>query len=159
MIDNGISNSNESSPPDGIPMPIVKLTRWVILMGVGLGLIFQQPLLTTVLFLVLLPAVLLGRRGSLIVFFGKRLFSKKKLAAAEREDARLARFNNTIATVLLGTAQIAFFLDADSIGWIFSGMVALAAAVALAGFCVGCYFYFQYKMQRYRLLELLTRKG
>ncbi|MBW1940726.1 MAG: DUF4395 family protein, partial [Deltaproteobacteria bacterium] len=36
-------------------------------------------------------------------------------------------------------------------GWILSLMVAVAAGIALAGFCVGCFLYFQYKMLRYRL--------
>jgi hypothetical protein len=33
-------------------------------------------------------------------------------------------------------------------------MVALAAGVALAGFCVGCFIYYQLKLQRYRLLGI-----
>ena len=144
-------NSGTGIPPDGIPMPIVKLNRWLLLGGIAAGFLTQQPLFTTALFLLLLPAVVFGRRGSLVVLVGRRLFAKK-IPTAEREDFRLARFNNAIATVLLGAAQIAFLLGEPIVGWILSGMVALAAAIALAGFCVGCFLYFQFKMQRYRLL-------
>ena len=49
-----------------VPMPIVRLNRWTLLTGISLGLVFQQPLVTTFLFLILLPAVLWGQRRSLI---------------------------------------------------------------------------------------------
>ena len=81
---------------------------------------------------------------------GKKLFAEK-LPGSDYEDVRLMRFNNTIATVMLGLAQIAFLFGAPLIGWVFSLMVAVAAGIALAGFCVGCFLYFQFKMWRYRL--------
>ena len=61
------------------------------------------------------------------------------------------RFNNTIAAVLLGGAQLAFLLGFDVVGWLLSVAVAVAAGVALAGFCLGCFFYYRYRMNRYRL--------
>jgi hypothetical protein len=137
-----------------IPLPIVKLNRWVLVVGIIGGLLLQQPLFTTVLFVVLLSAVLFGRRGSLIFQVGKRLFAKRNAAALradEVEDPRLMRFNNTIAAVLLGGAQLAFLLGFDVVGWLLSVAVAVAAGVALAGFCLGCFFYYRYRMNRYRL--------
>src|SRR5438093_7623834 len=104
------------APPDGIPMSIVKLNRWVLVVGILGGLIARQPLATTALFLVLLPAVLLGSRGSLIFFMGRRLFARR-FATDEREDRRLMRFNNSIALLLLGAAQVAFLLDIPQLGW------------------------------------------
>ena len=50
----------------GVPLPLVKLSRWVLVVGVVSGLLLQQPLFTTVLFVMMLSAVLFGRRGSLI---------------------------------------------------------------------------------------------
>ena len=61
------------------------------------------------------------------------------------------RFNNSIAAILLGSAQIAFLLGAPIAGWILSGCVAVAAAVALAGFCFGCFLFYQFNLQRFRL--------
>jgi hypothetical protein len=133
-----------------IPMPIVKLNRWTLVTGIVVGLVLQQPLFTTALFAILVPAVLFGQRGSLIFQTGKRLFAKQN-ATAIKEDRRLMRFNNSIAVILLGLAQIAFLFGATVLGWVFAGMVALAASVALAGFCVGCFLYFQFKLNRYRL--------
>lgn len=136
--------------PEGIPMPIVKLNRWIILTGIVIALVTRQPLITTALFLLLLPTIIFGQRWSLVSHLGKRLFAKRNLSA-EREDRRLMHFNNSIATVMLGLAQLAFLLGVPMIGWILSLLVAVAAGIALAGFCVGCFLFFQYKMLRYRL--------
>jgi hypothetical protein len=122
-----------------------------MLTGVTLGLILQQPLITTALFLILLPAVLWGQRRSLIFQVGKRLLASR-IAGAEGEDRRLMRFNNTIALALLGLAQVAFLLGLTVVGWALSLMVAAAAGVALAGFCFGCYLFLRFKLYRYRLL-------
>lgn len=133
-----------------IPLPLVKFNRWVLLTGILLGLALQQPLFTTLLFVVLVPAVLFGQRRSLIFQIGKRVFAKQ-IPSAEREDRRLMRFNNSIAMILLGAAQIAFLLHASVVGWALALMVAIAAGIALAGFCVGCFLYYQFRIQRYRL--------
>jgi hypothetical protein len=72
------------------------------------------------------------------------------------EDPRLMRFNNALAAIILGTAQLAFLFHAPLIGWIFSGLAALAAAVALAGFCFGCFLFYQFKLNRARLFGSTT---
>ncbi len=136
---------------DGIPMPVVTLNRWVLACGVVAGLVLQQPLFTTALFLVLAAAVAGGSRCSLIYQTGVRLFSRR-VATAPREDRGLMRFNNSIALTLFGLAQVAFVAGAPALGWALSLMVAVAASIALAGFCFGCFLYFQFKLQRFRLL-------
>jgi hypothetical protein len=37
------------------------------------------------------------------------------------------------------------------VGWALSLAVAVAAGVALAGFCVGCFLYLRFNMYRHRL--------
>jgi hypothetical protein len=61
------------------------------------------------------------------------------------------RLNNALAAIFLGAAQIAYVLHAPLVGWICTAFVALAAAVALAGFCVGCFLFYQFKLNRARL--------
>lgn len=134
-----------------IPLPIVKLNRWTLLGGVLVSFALQQPLITTFLFVILLLAVLGGQKYSLIFQIGSRVFARQN-ETAEKEDRRLMRFNNSIATTLFGLAQIAFLLKLGWLGWAFSLMVAAAAGVALAGFCFGCFLYYQFKLNRYRLL-------
>ena len=137
---------------DGVPEPIVRLNRLVLLVTTLCGVALQQPLVTTALFFILLAAVLGGPRYSLIFRAGSLLFGAR-LNTAPREDRGLMRFNNSIAVLLYGLAQLAFVAGVPTLGWALSLMVATAAAVALAGFCFGCFLYFQFKLQRYRLLQ------
>ena len=134
----------------GIPFPIVTLNRAVLLAGIAAAIVFQQPMVTTALFIIILFAALFGRKGSLIFFIGSHLLAKQNLKA-KTEDQRLMRFNNSIAAILLGAAHIAFLAGAPLVGWIFSAIVAVASMVALAGFCFGCFLYYHYNMQRFRL--------
>jgi hypothetical protein len=135
---------------NGIPMPIVQLNRSVNIVGVLAALALHQPLITTAVFVIMACATIFGSRGSLVFQIGKRAFAKAN-ATAETEDRRLMRFNNTLAAVMLGLAQICFALHAPLLGWIFCCMVVVAATVAMAGFCVGCFLFFRFKMARYRL--------
>ena len=99
--------------PD-IPLPIVALNRAVIVLTVLAGLLLDWPILTTLLFVVLLGAVLLGPGGSLVFQVGRRVFARQVALAVETgqtEPAILMRFNNSIAVVMLGLAQVAFLAD------------------------------------------------
>lgn len=133
-----------------IPMPIVLLNRWTLLLGVIAAVVLQQPLITTALFAIFGAAAFFGSRGSLIYQIGSRVFARRN-ATAETEDRRLMRFNNTLGASFLCLAQIAFLAHAPLAGWILASFAALAAALALAGFCVGCYLYVRFKIERYRL--------
>ncbi|MFZ4525435.1 MAG: DUF4395 domain-containing protein [Chlorobium sp.] len=151
-----MSSSTTSATCVGIPLPIVKLNRLVLLAGIAAAIVFQLPIVTTALFVIILSAVVFGKNGSLIFFIGSRLFAKQNKDAAT-EDPRLMRFNNSIAALLLGGAQIAFLSGAPLVGWIFSGIVAVAATIALAGFCFGCFLFYQFKLQRFRLFGSLQQ--
>jgi hypothetical protein len=133
-----------------IPLSIVRLNRSTILLGVILAFVLHAPSITTALFVIVALAAAFGRRASLIYRVGM-LVLRPSASGPEGEDPRLMRFNNTIAATLLGAAQLAFLAHAPLLGWIFSGIVALAAAVALAGFCFGCYLFYQFKLNRARL--------
>jgi membrane associated rhomboid family serine protease len=145
-----MSSTATSATCVGIPLPIVKLTRVVLLVGIASAIMFQLPIVTTALFVIILSAVVFGKNGSLIFFIGSRLFAKQNKNAAT-EDPRLMRFNNSIAAILLGGAQIAFISGAPLVGWILSGIVAVAATIALAGFCFGCFLFYQFNLQRFKL--------
>jgi hypothetical protein len=139
-----------SCDPSGIPAPIVKLNRWTLVIGILAAFVLQQPLITTLLFLVVASAALFGRRGSLIFAIGSRLFKRQNaeaLAAERYDDRRVMRFNNAVAAIMLVGAQVAFLLGATVVGWVLALAVAAAAAVALAGFCVGCYLYTQWHIR------------
>ncbi|HWQ25767.1 MAG TPA: DUF4395 domain-containing protein [Chlorobaculum sp.] len=148
-------STSTSSP--GIPLPIVKFNRWLLLGSISTAIVIQQPIITSILFVLLFPAVVFGRKASPIFLVGSKLFAEKN-QSAPTEDAGLMRFNNSIALILLGGAQIAFIAGAPIAGWILSGFVAVAAAVALSGFCFGCFLYYQFNLQRYRLFGQAGKK-
>lgn len=148
------AGGRNQTAPDGIPYPIVTFNRWVLVSGIVTAFLLRVPLITTALFLILLAAVLFGPRYSLIFQVGRRLFASR-LAAAEREDRRLMRFNNSIAAIMLGLAQAAFLAGFAAVGWALALVVVVAAAVALAGFCAGCFLYYQFRLQRARLFSRL----
>jgi len=150
-MNNSVTAPAAAQADGGIPVPIVTLNRWVIVVSLVVGFLLQQPLISTVLLVVLLAAVLFGPRGSLIFQVGKRLLARH-LAGAEREDRRLMRFNNSIAVALLAVAQVAFALGVPLLGWALCGLLITAASVALAGFCLGCYLFYQFKLHRYRYI-------
>lgn len=134
----------------GIPNPIVKLNRSMLLTGAIAALILGLPAITTALFVIVALAAIFGRRGSLVYVVGSRLFPRRNaraLAVGAYEDPRMMRFNNTLAAIMLGLAQIAFLLSWSTLGWVFTVAVATAAGVALAGFCVGCFIFTQYRIR------------
>jgi hypothetical protein len=145
-----VREAEQQSECRDVPLPIVKLNRWTLALAITGSWLLSWPLVTAVLFAILLLAVLFGQQYSLIFQIGRRLFASR-LALAEQEDWRLQRFNNSIAVVLLGLAQVAFLLGYATVGWVLALMVALAATVALAGFCLGCFLYYQFKLNRFRL--------
>ncbi len=139
-------------------MPIVTLNRSLIVTGAALALLTQQPLISTALFALILPAAILGRRASLVYWLGKRLLARQ-IAQPDVliEDPQTQRFNNILATLMLGFAQLAFVIQNPALGWVFVGMVLVAATVALLGFCVGCFIYYQLRLNRHRLVQWATK--
>jgi membrane associated rhomboid family serine protease len=150
-----ISAMTTASAPTatGIPMPIVTANRVVIVTTLLVAFVTQQPWLTTLLLVVLLGSVLVGPKGSVVYQGASRLMASRVAAAraaGDIEDRRLMRFNNTIAVLMLAAAQVAFLAGSSALGWIFCGVVVLAASVALAGFCVGCFLFYRLRLLQYR---------
>ena len=148
-----MSNASESELSDCltlIPLPIVHLNRLTILLGVILAYVLHMPLITTAIFIMVGLAAIFGRRASLIYRFG-RLLLRPVENVTDGEDPRLMRFNNALAAIILGAAQVAFALRVPLLGYAFAAIAALAAAIALAGFCFGCFLFYQFKLNRARI--------
>lgn len=136
-----------STNPTHIPLPVVNFSRWTCIVVITLAMVLNLPILTTVLLIVYAPPVFLGRQYSLVGQLGKRLFAAQ-IPAAQCEDNRLIHFNNTLIVTLLTLAQVFFALNAPTWGWVFALMVVAANGLALAGFCIGCVFFFGLKFDR-----------
>ncbi len=63
-------------------------------------------------------------------------------------------FNQWIATVCLGLAITAFYFNFILVGYLFSVMVAIAAGVALMGYCIGCTIRYRYMMWKHNRAKL-----
>ena len=79
-----------------------------------------------------------------------KLFLKKELKSYIPEDWEQQQFNQKIAVACLGIAFLGFLLGWTSIGFIFTTLVAVAAFIAINGFCVGCFILFQWKQYQSR---------
>lgn len=145
----------KSASPLDIPLPIVNFSRVVYVATLTVAAAAQQPLITSVLLVVVTLGVVGGARWNLLGLVG-RILIKKRIAAnpaVPLEDARLIRFNNSIVIVLLAAAQVAFWLtQTPLVGWIFVGLIIAASVAALAGYCVGCIIYYQFKLHKYKFL-------
>lgn len=125
--------------PHAIPRPLVRLNQWTILLSViltwitGVTWILAIPLVANLLGVLynFNPIIRLGRQ-----------FLKKAPTAYIPEDAQQQKFNSSIASFCLAGGFIAFLLQWQIVGYIFTGMVAIASSLAIAGFCIGCFLHF-----------------
>ncbi len=125
-----------------IPIPYVRANQTGIVLLVVLAIIFQQPFLIAALWAIQVIGLWQGVRANLIVQLAAPLLHGR-IAGAQTEAAELQRFNNSIAVILLTLSVVSFWLMPGSwVGYLFAGMVAAAAFVAICGFCVGCFFIF-----------------
>jgi len=133
-----------------IPRPLVKTNQTVIVISV---------LLTwaTDLEAFLLVPLLAGLMGLVFSFnpimeVAKR-FLKKPTKAYIPEDWEQQQFNQKIAVACLAIGYISFVLGWNVVGYIFTTLVALAAFIAILGFCIGCFILFQWKQYQYRRIH------
>lgn len=131
-----------------VPIPLVNFARSCHVGAVVIGFALHWPWLVTIDFLLIVCTLVGG--PSFYAIVGKMLL-KRRLSGAEVEASGLVRFNSALAAVLYLCAIVAFVLQWWLIGWILAGMVALASATALCGYCIGCTLYYQFKLNRYRI--------
>ncbi|OXS66019.1 hypothetical protein B1B04_24610 [Lysinibacillus sp. KCTC 33748] len=135
------------SQPHAIPRPLVRLNQWTILISViltwisGIFWILAIPLIANLL------GVLCNVNP--IIRVGK-LFLKKAPSTYIPEDAQQQKFNSSIASLCLAGGFLGYCLKWQVVGYIFTGMVAVASSIAIAGFCIGCFLHFQLKQWQYR---------
>jgi hypothetical protein len=127
-----------------IPLPLIRLNQSTIVLLVATGIFLQQPLLIYITLVIQLLGLLTEGKANPVIALGKLLLGSR-LKNAEKQAAELNRFNNSIAVILLGIATLLLNLEINLIGYIAAGFVAVAAFVAICGYCIGCTMYYQYK--------------
>lgn len=130
-----------------IPRPLVKTNQWVIVISVLLTWVSGQEWFLFVPFIAGLMGLVFGYNP--IMQLAKR-FLRRDLKEYIPEDWEQQQFNQKIAVLCLGSGFIGFFFGVNSLGYIFTSLVAVAAFVAINGFCIGCFILFQWKQYQYR---------
>jgi hypothetical protein len=79
-----------------------------------------------------------------------KLFLQRRPSEYAQEDRDQQRFNQMIASACLLLGMIGYSLHWMILALVFTIMVALAAFIAILGFCIGCFILFQWKQYQYR---------
>ena len=130
-----------------IPRPLVKTNQWVIVLSVVLTWVSGQEWFLLVPFIAGLMGLLFGFNP--IMQIAKR-FLRKDAKSYIPEDWEQQQFNQKIACLCLGLGFVGFFAGWNVMGYLFTILVAVAAFVAILGFCIGCFILFQWKQYQYR---------
>ena len=78
-----------------------------------------------------------------------RQFLRKPLSEYAAEDRIQQQFNQCIAVICLAIGLAAYAAHWTIVAYVFTAIVALAAFVAILGFCVGCFIRYQWSQYRY----------
>lgn len=125
-----------------IPQPLVRTNQWFILLSVvitwltGVEMILAIPLIAGLLGLIFHYNP---------VMRAAKLFLKKAPSSYIPEDYDQQQFNQLIAVICLAGGLLSYLFGFNALGHFFTAMVALAAGIAILGFCIGCFIRFQWK--------------
>ncbi|MBO7748944.1 DUF4395 domain-containing protein [Paenibacillus sp. MWE-103] len=126
---------------DEVPLHRVRGNQLGILLSVIAAIAAQQ------YWILLLPLAvqLVGRAYGVRYNLFVRALSPLLPASAKTESRELLRFNNLLAILFLAVALLGFALGIETLAYVSLGMLAAAVVLALSGFCLGCFMYFQWK--------------
>ncbi|AGX06759.1 hypothetical protein B14911_12957 [Bacillus sp. NRRL B-14911] len=123
-----------------IPRPLVRTNQWFIVISVVASWLTGQEWILAIPLIAGLMGLLFGFNP---IMRAARTFLKKEPSAYLPEEWDQQQFNQVIAVVCLAGGLVSYSLGFTVLGHIFTIMVALAAFVAILGFCIGCFIRFQ----------------
>jgi hypothetical protein len=133
----------------GIPNIWIKTNQALIAALTLVSLLTQNWWLLTLVFFVQVIAYRFGIQYNLFIRLTK-VFWQNRLDVNDVQAYELARFNQTLAVIMLFAASISGAAGFPIGAYIFGGMVTAAATAAVLGYCIGCTIYFQYKQFKAR---------
>ncbi|CQR55613.1 DUF4395 domain-containing protein [Paenibacillus riograndensis] len=138
---------HEVAASKGIPRPLVKTNQAFIVLSVLLSWITAQ-------YWILALPLAAGLSGLIfqynpVIKLAAR-FLRKERSAYVLEDPEQQQFNQGIAVFCLAAGLLSFLAGWTVAAYIFTAMVAVAATVAILGFCIGCFIHYQWRMYTYR---------
>ena len=130
-----------------IPRPLVRTNQWIIFLSVILTWITGEAWILAIPLVANLTGILFNFNPIMKV---ARVFLIQEGKTYIPEDVTQQKFNACIAVFCLGVGLISFLAGWMIIGYVFTIMVAVASFIAILGFCVGCFIFFQLKQFQYR---------
>ncbi|WP_336989794.1 DUF4395 domain-containing protein [Bacillus infantis] len=123
-----------------IPRPLVRTNQWFIVISVAASWLTGQEWILAIPLIAGLMGLLFGFNP---VMRAARTFLKKSPSSYIPEEWDQQQFNQVIAVVCLAGGLLSYAFRFTILGHLFTIMVALAAFVAILGFCIGCFIRFQ----------------
>ncbi|MGM0791347.1 MAG: DUF4395 domain-containing protein [Bacillota bacterium] len=123
-----------------IPRPLVRTNQWFIVISVVASWLTGQEWILAIPLIAGLMGLLFGFNP---VMRAARTFLKKSPSSYIPEEWDQQQFNQVIAVVCLAGGLLSYAFRFTILGHLFTIMVALAAFVAILGFCIGCFIRFQ----------------
>nr|WP_106782418.1 DUF4395 domain-containing protein [Lysinibacillus timonensis] len=130
-----------------IPRPLVRTNQWIIFISVVITWVTGYEWVLVVPLVANLMGILFNFNP--IMKFA-RLFLIKEGKTYIPEDITQQKFNACIASFCLAVGFISFLLGWNIVGYVFTILVAVASFIAILGFCVGCFIFYQFKQFQYR---------
>ncbi|WP_379152792.1 DUF4395 domain-containing protein [Paenibacillus sp. sgz5001063] len=131
----------------GIPRPLVQTNQTFIVLSVLVSWITAQPWILALPLAAGLSGLIF--RYNPVLKLASRFLSKER-SAYVLEDPDQQQFNQGIAVFFLSAGLLSFLIGWTAAAYIFTAMVAVAATVAILGFCIGCFIHYQWRMYTYR---------
>ncbi|KGR79346.1 DUF4395 domain-containing protein [Ureibacillus manganicus] len=130
-----------------IPRPLVRVNQWTILLSVLLTWITGQVWILLIPLIANLSGVLFNFNPIIKM---ARVFIIKEGKSYIPEDVVQQKFNACIALFCLSGGFISLSIGWALVGFVFTILVAVASFIAILGFCIGCFIFFQFKQYQYR---------
>lgn len=130
-----------------IPRPLIRTNQWIIFLSVVSTWLTGEAWILAIPLVANLMGVLFNYNPIMKI---ARVFLIKEGKKYIPEDMTQQKFNASIAIFCLAGGLISFLAAWTVVGYVFTILVAVASFIAILGFCVGCFIFFQIKQFQYR---------
>jgi undecaprenyl pyrophosphate phosphatase UppP len=130
-----------------IPRPLVRTNQWVIVLSVLVTWVTGAYWILLIPFIAGIMGIVVGLNPIMRL---ATVFLRKPLSEYVPEDRDQQQFNQIIAVACLALGLIGYLMHWLIVAYLFTAMVALAAFIAILGFCIGCFIRYQWTQYRYR---------
>lgn len=147
---------------DPVPLTLVRMQDGVLAVALGLGYLFDGTGVVLLAFLTMVTGVLVGTKGHPFFLFGRAIWelvdgengeidqaTGDPVHPVPMKDGRQVRFDQGVASALLGASTACFVTGRPVAGWILALIQAGVSAVSLFGFCAVCALTAPWRRQRH----------